>query len=179
MRAQGILYVVAPYEADAQLFYLESIGLVDGILTEDSDLLVFGGKSVYFKLDTTSSSCILIQSNTLASNSNPDFPLYGWGLKELRECAMLNGCDYLEGIPGVGLKTASRYLRKWRTVEKTLRALRMEGKVFERDWEEKMRVAEVGFLHQRVWDPLQNEIVYLTEPDPETWNADREYFVGK
>lgn len=152
---------------------------MDGILTEDSDLLIFGAKSLYLKLDTTSSSCILIQSDTLASNANPDFPLHGWSLKELRQCAMLNGCDYLEGIPGVGLKTASRYLRKWRTLEKTLRALRMDGKLVDKDWEAKMNVAEVGFLHQRVWDPLENKIIYLTEPEPETWNAEREHFVGK
>jgi len=45
-------FVVAPYEADAQLAYLEKIGLIQAIITEDSDLLVFGCKRVninYFK----------------------------------------------------------------------------------------------------------------------------------
>lgn len=42
MKKAGLPYVVAPYEADAQLAFLEHEGLVDGILTEDSDLLVFG-----------------------------------------------------------------------------------------------------------------------------------------
>lgn len=42
----AISYVVAPYEADAQLIFLERSGLVQGIITEDSDLLVFGGKTV-------------------------------------------------------------------------------------------------------------------------------------
>ena len=51
LRAEGVPYVVAPYEADAQLAYLERIGLVDGIITEDSDLLVFGCKNVLFKFD--------------------------------------------------------------------------------------------------------------------------------
>lgn len=41
-------YVVAPYEADAQLAYLEKKGIIDGILTEDSDLLVFGCKRVRY-----------------------------------------------------------------------------------------------------------------------------------
>lgn len=41
-----IEYIVAPYEADAQLAYLEKIQLVDGVITEDSDLLVFGCKYV-------------------------------------------------------------------------------------------------------------------------------------
>lgn len=46
LEAAGVDYVVAPYEADAQLAYLEKIGVVDGIVTEDSDLLVFGCKRV-------------------------------------------------------------------------------------------------------------------------------------
>ncbi len=46
LRAENIDYVVAPYEADAQLCFLEKEGLVDGIITEDSDLLVFGCKQV-------------------------------------------------------------------------------------------------------------------------------------
>jgi exonuclease-1 len=41
-----IEFIVAPYEADAQLAYLESIQMVDGVVTEDSDLLVFGCKYV-------------------------------------------------------------------------------------------------------------------------------------
>lgn len=45
-RAKGIDCVVAPYEADAQLAYLNQKGIVDFIITEDSDLLVFGCKKV-------------------------------------------------------------------------------------------------------------------------------------
>lgn len=46
LRAEGVEYVVAPYEADAQLCFLEREGYVDGIITEDSDLLVFGCRQV-------------------------------------------------------------------------------------------------------------------------------------
>lgn len=43
----GIKYIVAPYEADPQMVYLEKIGLVDGILSEDSDLLILDVKINY------------------------------------------------------------------------------------------------------------------------------------
>lgn len=46
LRAENVDYIVAPYEADAQLCMLEREGIVDGIITEDSDLLVFGCKQV-------------------------------------------------------------------------------------------------------------------------------------
>jgi exonuclease-1 len=39
---------VAPYEADAQLAYLNKIGVAQVIITEDSDLLLFGCEKVYF-----------------------------------------------------------------------------------------------------------------------------------
>ena len=38
--------IVAPYEADSQLAYLNKEGIVDVVITEDSDLLVFGCKKV-------------------------------------------------------------------------------------------------------------------------------------
>lgn len=47
----NVQYVVAPYEADAQLTYLIQQDLVDGVITEDSDCLPFGCHTVLFKLD--------------------------------------------------------------------------------------------------------------------------------
>lgn len=45
-RALGVDCLVAPYEADAQLAYLNKAGLVQAVITEDSDLLAFGCKKV-------------------------------------------------------------------------------------------------------------------------------------
>lgn len=45
-RSQGVDCLVAPYEADAQLAYLNKAGIVQAIITEDSDLLAFGCKKV-------------------------------------------------------------------------------------------------------------------------------------
>jgi len=46
-----ITYYVAPYEADAQLAYLAQKGIVDVVFTEDSDLLAYGAKRVFMKMD--------------------------------------------------------------------------------------------------------------------------------
>jgi exonuclease-1 len=59
LRAEDVEYIVAPYEADAQLCMLEREGIVDGIITEDSDLLVFGCKQVSDPRFKTPSSCSL------------------------------------------------------------------------------------------------------------------------
>ena len=39
---------MAPYEADAQLAYLNKAGIVQAVITEDSDLLAFGCKKVLY-----------------------------------------------------------------------------------------------------------------------------------
>nr|KAG5712912.1 hypothetical protein BaRGS_007509 [Batillaria attramentaria] len=50
-RARGVDCIVAPYEADAQLAYLNKAGIAQIIITEDSDLLLFGCEKVIFKMD--------------------------------------------------------------------------------------------------------------------------------
>ncbi len=50
-RKLGVECIVAPYEADAQLAFLSKEGIIDLVISEDSDLLVFGSHRVLFKMD--------------------------------------------------------------------------------------------------------------------------------
>ena len=43
--------ILSPFEADAQLAYLSRNNIVDFVISEDSDLIVFGCSDVVFKLD--------------------------------------------------------------------------------------------------------------------------------
>ncbi|CDO70975.1 hypothetical protein BN946_scf184830.g7, partial [Trametes cinnabarina] len=182
-QTEGVPYIVAPYEADAQLAYLERIGLVDGIITEDSDLLVFGCKTVLYKLDITSSTVTCISRDDFASvesKSAGGLSLVGWTDTQFRAMAILSGCDYLPSIPGIGLKTAWTLLRKHKTVETMLNMLRLEGKKkIPKDYLDAFRLAEKVFLYQRVYDPTQERLVHLTPlPDGEPWDAEKEAYVG-
>lgn len=80
--AEGVSYVVAPYEADAQLAYLEKLGLIHGIITEDSDLLVFGCQKVLFKLDPDG-RCMEIKRDNFSLCK--EFSFSGWTDKEFRQ----------------------------------------------------------------------------------------------
>ena len=46
----GVDVVVAPYEADAQLAFFSKANIAQIIITEDSDLIVFGCEKILFKM---------------------------------------------------------------------------------------------------------------------------------
>lgn len=49
IKRSDVRIIYSPYESDAQLSYLQSINEIDHVLTEDSDLIVQGCKSVLYK----------------------------------------------------------------------------------------------------------------------------------
>lgn len=56
LRSLEVLYLIAPFEADAQITYLVNSGFCDAAITEDSDLIVFGCKKVlnfFFSINLT------------------------------------------------------------------------------------------------------------------------------
>lgn len=57
--SEHVQCLTAPYESDAQLAYLSQRRLVDLVITEDSDLLLYGARAVLFKLDNDGNVCAL------------------------------------------------------------------------------------------------------------------------
>lgn len=52
MEKRDIDCIIAPYESDSQLAELKLLGAIDAVVTEDSDLLVYGINSIFkLKLD--------------------------------------------------------------------------------------------------------------------------------
>ncbi|KDR79971.1 hypothetical protein GALMADRAFT_62406 [Galerina marginata CBS 339.88] len=184
LRAESVPYVVAPYEADAQLAYLERTGIVDAILTEDSDLLVFGCQNVLFKLDSVASTVVSISrkdfGSVAASSSDTNgISLIGWSDVQFRSMAILSGCDYLPSIPGIGLKTACTLLKKWRTAEQVIRTLAIEGKKsVPSGYLKQFKLAEKCFLHQRVYCPKAEKLVHLSVVDSD-WIQEFDTYVGR
>ncbi|KAK6365902.1 Rad2 nuclease [Exophiala oligosperma] len=173
LKKLNVQYVVAPYEADAQLVYLENKGIIDGILSEDSDLLVFGAKRLLTKLN---------QYGELVEIERSDFPLCkdlnlaGWTDTMFMRLAILSGCDYLPNIEKLGLKTAYGYVRKYKDIEKILRIVQFEGKLtVPNGYLDNFRQAELTFLHHRVFCPMAQKMVFLTDLSPGAVEQDMPY----
>ncbi|KAG0209991.1 DNA repair protein rad2 [Mortierella sp. GBA30] len=100
----GIPYIVAPMEAEAQCADLQLRGVVDGILTEDSDVFLFGGMRIFKNMfkEEKYVECYLM------SDIERDL---GVGRDRLVSLAYLLGSDYTTGIKGIGLITAMEILR--------------------------------------------------------------------
>lgn len=96
----GIPFVQSPSEADSQCAALQMLGLVDGIVSDDSDILVFGGDVVFRHAFSSKYDLELYNMEDIRTELGLDH----YGLVFL---ALLLGGDYADGIPKVGPKVAS------------------------------------------------------------------------
>lgn len=145
------------------------------MITEDSDLLVFGCKKILFKLDKDG-SCLEIKRENFSLCR--EINLTGWTIKEFRQMAILSGCDYLDSINGIGLKKAYNLMRKFKTAEKSIQSIRLDGKyTVPQNYVQEFKRAELTFCHQRVFDPRTQDMVYL-EPIPPGVTEQELSFVG-
>lgn len=129
--------VWSPYEADAQLAKLCIDQMVDAVVTEDSDVLVYSVAArvafpVIFKLDRTSGVCDIIsmawlleppQTQTigkaksaleglLLNFASRESKRPGFGARLFVQGCVLAGCDYAaNSLPGVGLVNAFKLVR--------------------------------------------------------------------
>lgn len=102
----GLPYITAPMEAEAQCAELVRLRLVDGIVTDDSDIFLFGGTRVYKNMFNAAKyvECYL------ASDLEREFDL---SRNKMIAIAHLLGSDYTEGLPGVGPVTALEILSEF------------------------------------------------------------------
>ena len=176
LKRLDVPYVVAPYEADSQLAYLEKQGIISGVLSEDSDLLVFGVKCLLTKLDQYG-DCVMVNRDHFTACR--EISLIGWTDKEFRLMAMLSGCDYLPGIDKMGLKTAYRLVRKHKVVERVVRTVQFDGKMkVPAGYLEAFTKAERTFLYQWVFCPEARCLINLNKL-PVDLAAESMPYIGK
>jgi DNA excision repair protein ERCC-5 len=97
---------VAPLEAEAQCAKLEELQLVDGVITDDSDVFLFGGRSIYRHFFSQNK---MVESYLVRDIERE----LGLTRQHMVALSQLMGSDYAEGISGVGAVTAVEILTEF------------------------------------------------------------------
>lgn len=161
-RRYNIDTIVAMYEADAQLAYLNKIGLAEFIISEDSDLILFGCQKIIYKL-SLDGKCLLFEHDKL-HNVFPKFDF-----EKFRRICILSGCDYLSNLPGIGLSKAKKFflMTAEQDMRKALRKipsyLNLKKITISDDYIESFLRAEATFKHMFVYDPIKKAMVRLND----------------
>ncbi|KAA0156780.1 hypothetical protein FNF29_00891 [Cafeteria roenbergensis] len=100
----GIPYIVAPMEAEAQCAELERMGLVSGVVTDDSDAFLFGARRVYKNIFESAKYVEAYRMEDVERE-------VGLDRDDLVRAALLLGSDYTDGVRGVGIVNTVEILR--------------------------------------------------------------------
>ena len=166
LRNMDIEVIVAPGEADPQLAYLCKKGYVDYAISYDSDLICFGCPKVLYQLKTNG-ECKVFNSEKLGTSSSgkrfKNFTQEQWGL-----IAVFAGCDYLNNIKGLGIKTAFDLVDRFKTLKRILHHLKYHkkfSKCITEEYTQKAFQTLEYFLHYPVYDPYNHQVTSLSESE--------------
>eukprot|EP00923_Selenidium_pygospionis_P038488 GHVN01067096.1.p1 GENE.GHVN01067096.1~~GHVN01067096.1.p1 ORF type:complete len:1726 (+),score=299.51 GHVN01067096.1:2841-8018(+) len=110
LRAFGIPFVDAPAEAEAQASFLTAAGLCDGVISDDSDTIVFGAREVYRHFFDSRSTVEEYDIDMI-------YREIGVGKAEMILLAMLLGCDYTLGVKGIGVVNALETIKAFGSMD--------------------------------------------------------------
>ena len=113
LKSMNVPFIVSPYESDAQLTFLSLNDYVDCVITEDSDLVVYGCRRIIFKLDREG-QFVELQRSELGNNQGMSF--LNWSNNQFKLFCCLSGCDYLKNLPNIGIVKAYKLVDKFKTL---------------------------------------------------------------
>lgn len=145
----GIPYVQAPSEGEAQAAYMAAKGDVDFTGSQDYDSLLFGSPRLARNLAITGKrklpgKNVYIDVKPEIIDLQKCLQKLGITREQLVDIALLVGTDYNEGIKGVGVKKAYKYIKTYGDVFKALKALKAQ--------QENIEEIREFFLHPPVTD---------------------------
>lgn len=128
----GIPYVIAPSEAEAQCAIMAKAGLVYGAGSEDMDTLSFGSPVLLRHLNFSESRKMPIVEFSLPKVLEG----LNFTMDQFVDLCILLGCDYLEGIKGLGPQGALRLMREHGSIESILEEIKdMPKYTIPSDWD--------------------------------------------
>ena len=174
LQAYSVECIVAPYEADAQLAYLSKIGYISGVISEDSDLIVFESCKILYKLEPGGNVKEFSQNDL---QDHPNYNLKNWSHDRFIQMCVLSGCDYLKSVKSIGIKTAYKYVSQNTSLNQIISKLKREIGNVPNDYEEQFEKAVYSFKYHQVFCPVKGKMVNLN-PLPEDCGLKDLSFLG-
>uniref|UniRef100_A0AAV1U6T6 Exonuclease 1 n=1 Tax=Peronospora matthiolae TaxID=2874970 RepID=A0AAV1U6T6_9STRA len=175
LRAARIPFVVAPFEADAQMVWLCKNGFAAGIVTEDSDVVVYCLTAdvscpVLVKLEDNGAaqavSRSILHKNSAKATSNALLRKIHFltsrdkeAIRMFVQVCVLAGCDFIDSLPNVGFATAVKHIFNFRGAPAHLRVQRLTSKLLSSgtkvpaEFLQEFVKAETIFFHHIVFNP--------------------------
>ncbi|XP_051200215.1 exonuclease 1 [Lolium perenne] len=165
LRSENVEFVVAPYEADAQLAYLATLdadqGGIAAVITEDSDLIAYGCSAIIFKMDRFGKGEEFIMDKTLMTvKDGLSFQDFDQNL--FTGMCVLAGCDFLPSISGIGTKRAYSLISKHKNIDSVLSTLTLDKRYsVPDDYTDSFWKTLAVFNHARVYDVKSKSLKHL------------------
>ena len=103
-------YFIAPWEAEKMCAKLNIDGIVDAVLSEDTDVMAYGTPCFLSKIDTSQDICVSINKDKLLTGLDLTY-------EQFLDLCIMCGTDYNENIPKIGSKTAYKHICKYKSIE--------------------------------------------------------------
>lgn len=109
----------APMEAETMCSDLCKRGLVDAVLSEDTDVLAYGAPIFLSKIETDRDTCVLINYDHLLNTLELTYDQF------LDMCIMC-GTDYNKNIPKIGPDRSYNLIKKYETIENVAKGAKLD-----------------------------------------------------
>lgn len=119
----GIMHIEAPAEADEILASLALKGNIDVVLSADMDLLTYGVPTLMTKIQSIGNG----QHEVVAYDLSTVLAHTKWTFEQFRDFCILCGCDYIDRIKFLGVKTAKNLITTHFTIENILAAIERDS----------------------------------------------------
>nr|GFB78379.1 exonuclease 1 [Tanacetum cinerariifolium] len=157
LKEENFKFVVSPYEADAQIAYLCNKRIVDTVIGQDSDFVVYGCDDVIYKLHHNG-SCKVYNFKTLLDGR---YKLKQFSKDMLIRLGVLLGCDYTKHR--VGFRRARDLVLEHKDHSKAIAHLRATNPNIPGSYEQSYKKAVMTFKHHVVYDPELETATYVHE----------------
>ena len=154
----NVPYYSAPLEAECACADLCRRGIVDAVLTEDTDVLAYGSPIFLSKIDTSNDTCVqIIYSEVLEALKITS--------SEFLDLCIMFGCDYNKNINKVGIETSYKYILEFKSIDEIEKKKKLDVSILnhKRTRElftqyEKIKIESIPFCGSPNFDNLQKLI---------------------